>query len=85
MSLSERGIIMKIAEIIKTKRESLHESQTDFGNRFGVSATAVSLWESEQREAPYKVITFALTDLSYRVKCSTCNGTGYLTKERINL
>jgi transcriptional regulator with XRE-family HTH domain len=47
---------MKIPEKIKILRMSLHESQSVFAKRFGVSHVAVSGWESGKSVAPYKVI-----------------------------
>lgn len=45
---------------IQNIRLGLDESQTLFGNRFGVSHAAVSDWESGKSEAPYKVIDFVV-------------------------
>lgn len=51
---------MNFPQLIKEKRQILKESQADFGRRFDVSSTAVSLWESGQRQAPYSVLDFVL-------------------------
>lgn len=66
--------------LIKHKRLSLKETQTDFGRRFKVSHAAVSVWESGQTQAPYSVIYFVLQDLidGDAIKCPYCNGTGTL-------
>jgi len=70
---------MKINELIKINREISRLSQKDYGKSFGVSATAVSLWESGKREAPYRVIEVILSSLlenkKYRI-CPTCKGKG---------
>ena len=39
-------------------RTFLGESQEAFGKRFGVKASAVSLWETGRNEAFYKVLYF---------------------------
>ena len=49
---------MKYSEKIKETRRMLRQTQSVFGKRFGVSAVAVSLWESGKREAPYEVLSF---------------------------
>lgn len=41
--------------LIFEARERLGETQEEFGKRFGVVASAVSLWENGLREAPYEV------------------------------
>lgn len=51
---------MNFPQEIKNKRLSLNESQLAFGDRFQVSSTAVSLWESGKRQAPYEVLSFVL-------------------------
>lgn len=47
-------------ELIKEKRQSLNETGTEFGKRFGVSQAAVSDWENGKSEAGYEVINFVL-------------------------
>ena len=63
---------MNIAMVIKTKRESLHETLEEFGNRFGVDKALVSNWEAGRRKPKMEVIDFVL-DLAV---CPTCNGRG---------
>ena len=64
-------------KLIKARRISLGESQKVFGERFGVKDVAVSLWESEKREAPYTVLSFVLQDMArVPIQCDKCNGTG---------
>ena len=43
------------SSLIKDKRTDLGESQTVFGQRFGVSHVSVSKWENGLAEAPYAV------------------------------
>ena len=62
--------------LISVVRRSLNENMKQFGERFGVTPTAVSLWESDQREAPYKVLYFCL-DIDVNV-CDKCNGKGFI-------
>lgn len=54
---------MKIAELIKRTRKLAGESQAVFGQRWGVTESAISLWENNSREAPYKVIEFCLESI----------------------
>ena len=56
---------MRISEIIKRTRKLTGESQVEFGKRFGNTGTAVSLWEKDSREAPYKVIEFCLGTIDF--------------------
>lgn len=61
---------MKISELIKKTRQITGESQAIFGQRFGNTGGAVSLRESDHREAPYKVIELCLdvTDFTKTIK-----------------
>lgn len=68
---------MNIPALIKAKRLSLSESQSKFGKRFGVTHAAVSDWEADKSEAPYRVISFILIDLLDN-KCPHCKGTGII-------
>lgn len=71
---------MQFHETIKAVRESYRENQKEFGKRFDVTATAVSLWESRQREAPYRVLEWILKvgkEPQPFVDCKKCNGRGY--------
>lgn len=66
--------------LIKNTRKLYRESQATFGKRFGVTATAVSLWESGDREAPYKVLEWALEvakEPQPFIDCDKCDGKGY--------
>lgn len=49
--------------LIKQKRRRLKETQAEFGARFGVTYVAVSLWESNKREAPYSVTWWLYKEL----------------------
>lgn len=71
-----QSVHMKIVELIRGKRSELDETLEQFGKRFGVTATAVSLWENGKREAPYSVIEFCISVIY--VNCPHCKGTGYL-------
>jgi len=65
-------------ERIQIARNKLSESQSVFGRRFGVTATAVSLWENGKREAPYQILYF-IEDVIINWKvCSKCCGVGWL-------
>ncbi len=74
---------MNIPKIIKLKRRLLNETQTQFGERFGVTHAAVSEWESGKSEAGYDVIYFVLSDFVVE-NCVACSGTGLnqLIKDR---
>ena len=67
-------------ERIKLARLALRETQLEFGNRFGVTGTAVSLWEGGIREAPYRVLYFVEEALENIKKCPTCKGTGIIER-----
>lgn len=41
--------------LVYERRIALNETQTQFGARFDVTATAVSLWEAGERDVPGKV------------------------------
>jgi transcriptional regulator with XRE-family HTH domain len=66
---------MKIQDFIKMKRKSLGETQGQFAKRFNTSITAISLWESGKRQAPYNVIEFCFTPVQVKI-CPTCQGKG---------
>lgn len=71
-----RGFFMKkIPHLIKQKREQLGETQEVFGKRFGVTGTAVYLWEKGTRHAKYDVIEFCLK-IPDMVICPICGGGG---------
>lgn len=53
-------VSMDIPKMIKLRRVEIEESQTTFGNRFGVGKQSVSDWENGRHEAPYKVLRFVL-------------------------
>lgn len=42
-------------ELIRKKRTELGETQAEFGERFGVTYVAVSLWEAGKRDVPGEV------------------------------
>lgn len=68
----------KIPLQIKAKRESLNENQTTFGERFNVSHSAVSDWESGKSEAPYSVLEFVMdTPVTIEVKLKFCPDCGF--------
>ena len=71
---------MKIIDAIKFARKSTGETLAQFGKRFGVTATAVNLWESGKREAPYEVIEFVLKDRQPLIICPRCSGKGVTTR-----
>jgi len=66
------------SERIQIARNKLAESQSVFGRRFGVTATAVSLWENSKREAPYQVLYFIEDVISNWKVCDKCQGVGWL-------
>ena len=70
----------RLSNLIADKRKILRENQTKFGKRFGVSATAVSLWEQGKREAGYEVIEFCLKESPPRIICPRCGGKGIVNK-----
>lgn len=72
---------LNLPEKIKQARKLSGESQAAFSKRFGVSTTAVSLWESGKREAPYEVIEYALGKTSNYEICPTCKGEGVVRKK----
>lgn len=47
---------MSIGEQIKSVRLRLHLSQTEFGEKLGVSFTTVNRWENGKTEPSYKAI-----------------------------
>ena len=59
-------------------------SQEEYAKIFGVTATAISLWENGEREAPYKVLELVFTGLGEEPKeivvCPRCDGTGICEK-----
>lgn len=77
---------MNIPQQMKSLRKILKENQTDFGKRFDVSSTAVSLWEKGEREAPYKVIEFIFNTNRPKLKrmpCEVCEGKGFILAQMI--
>lgn len=72
---------MNFEERIRLVRSKLKETQVEFGDRFGVKGVAVSLWESGDRKAPYKVLYFLEDFLSNWRQCDECKGKGWLKKE----
>lgn len=74
---------MKLNELLKKTRESLFETQTEFGKRFNVSATAISLWESGARDIPNNVVENLINNSLVRqlITCPRCSGAGVLFKE----
>jgi transcriptional regulator with XRE-family HTH domain len=72
---------LNIPEKIKQARKLTGESQEVFGERFNVSSTAVSLWESGKREAPYKAIEFVISKTSNYEICPNCKGDGVVRKK----
>lgn len=67
---------MYFNQLIKRTRLTLQETQKQFGSRFDVGGVAVSLWESGDREAPYKVLEFVL-DKKTKL-CPKCMGKGFI-------
>ena len=70
----------RFGERIQIARNKLAESQSVFGKRFGVTATAVSLWEAEKRQAPYQVLYLIEDILKNWEICPMCKGVGWLKK-----
>lgn len=71
---------MKLNRLIKNVRSSYRETQAEFGKRFKVTATAVNLWESGKREAPYRVLEWVLKvskEPQPFTDCEKCGGKGY--------
>lgn len=68
---------MRLADIVKAKRQLLHEDQGTFGKRFGVTATAISFWEAGKRDVPNRVLE-ELLELpeAHAEICGACKGTG---------
>lgn len=53
---------------IRAKRNSLSETQSQFGMRFRVSHAAVSDWESGKSQAPYEVLAFCFkSDIDQKI------------------
>lgn len=50
------------SKYIKQARTSRHETQAQFGSRFGVTHVAVSLWESGRRDAPSEVTWWLISE-----------------------
>lgn len=69
-------------ERIQIARNKLAESQSVFGRRFGNTATAVSLWESGKREAPYQVLYFIEDVITNWKVCNKCRGVGWLLENK---
>ncbi len=69
---------MNWSEIIKNKRLELHESQKEFGKRFGITHAAISDIERDVRKAyPTAMIEFVL-NMKYKVTCPICHGDGFI-------
>lgn len=68
---------MRLADIVRAKRQTFKETQEQFGKRFGVTPTAVSLWESANRDVPNRVIEELLDmpDVKF-ILCDACHGSG---------
>jgi transcriptional regulator with XRE-family HTH domain len=75
---------MNIPKMIKTHREMRNMSQEEYAKIFGVTATAISLWETGNREAPYKVLELVFSGLGEEPKelivCPRCGGRGICEK-----
>jgi len=69
---------MNIIDLIKVTRKNLNETQDQFGKRFGVSGTAISMWEDGKREAKYEVIEFCLNRQIDIQICPKCSGLGII-------
>jgi len=69
-------------ERIQIARGKLCESQSVFGRRFGVTPTAVSLWESGKREAPYQILYFIEDVLKNWKVCEKCKGVGWIKSNK---
>lgn len=72
---------MKIVERIKLAKKLLHETNAQFGKRFGVSDDTVRAWEND-RPAPYHVIEFCEMVLNNLQECPACDGTGVFNKHQ---
>lgn len=59
-------------------------SQEEYAKIFGMTATAVALWEGGKREAPYRVLEFVFAGLEEEPKpvivCPRCGGRGICEK-----
>lgn len=66
--------------LIRLYRQGFGENQKSFGMRFGATANTVSRWESGEYEAPYKVLSVVLQSIKKPIKCSVCNGSGFIYK-----
>ncbi len=67
---------MMIKEIVKQFRKELGETQTQFGDRFGVTANTVSRWESGIYQVPNAVIEKIAQPLFTYEICDKCHGQG---------
>lgn len=73
--------MIRFAEVVKTKRSLLKEDQTTFGKRFGVTATAISLWEQGKRDVPNRVLEEVLDIPEPKfVVCPNCQGAGLVVR-----
>src|SRR5438874_13225870 len=54
--------------LIKSTKLALNETQAEFGKRFGVSHASVSMWETGETQAPYKLLSFVLFSLKNRIR-----------------
>ena len=72
---------MKIQTLITDTRKRLHETQKEFGKRFGLDESTICLYESGDREARYKVIEFCFDFLENWIECPRCKGEGWVKKE----
>ena len=80
---------MKINIILKELRNQLNESQSVFGKRFGVTATAISFWEAGKIDMPHEVVNFILDKTIMRkgeiTTCPLCQGKGKVAKSYWNV
>jgi transcriptional regulator with XRE-family HTH domain len=75
---------MNIKELLKAKRLELHESQAEFGKRFGVSHAAISdIERGVTTSYTQAMIDLVLSGVT-KTRCTACNGSGWIEK-RYNL
>lgn len=68
---------MNIPKQIYKVRTELGESQSQFGERFGLSQAAISDYENGKSEAGYAVLKFVLREYLPQ-ECPHCNGLGFM-------